>query len=692
MKLPFRTGPSWLPKLILAVVSPLAFLGTLELALRIADYGRDSRFFIADQQGPDGAYRTNPRFTELFFPASFGLKPFNFRLLKEKPAGEVRVFLIGESAAMGVPQAGFGMAPQLESILRQRFPGQVVQVYNLGITAINSHAILPIVKQAVRFDPDLLVFYMGNNEVVGPYGPSSVATERMPPLALVRASLWLKSTRIGQLLSNAMGAAAGRDRDWRGMEMFVQKSVAPDDPRLHATYRNFSANLSEMLELASQAGIPSVVSTVAVNHLDCAPFVPIETDGGRSADELFYEGRELTRSGRVEEGEQALRLALQYDALRFRADQRMNQIIREAAAGRSGVTLVDSAQALFPAGRESFFEHVHFTFEGNFRVARLLADAAGPLLFPGAGEAWDEASAEVVARDIGFSDLGRLEQWKVMNDLVTRPPFTGQSTYLEDRRYALETMDRLGERLAQGGVAKAANSVADALSSNPRAWLYLYQAKIELQRSRFQAALDALDRHDALAPEVAESMVVRAIVLAQSGKPERGLALLRSVVEKEPHYPQTYPLLASLWIAMGKASEGAADFAAWVESMPANRGIRLAYSQLLAAQGLVEEAAGQWEAVLQIVPDDERALLPYLQYLFQQNRSDEAIDRMLEAHAYNPRNFSNNDRLVQLYQQKGDKERTLEFMRDLMASGPVSEELEREYERLEAALAGGKAP
>lgn len=686
MKRIARIRPAWLPKLILAVVSPFVFFGVLEFSLRLTGYGWDTRFFIPDTEGAEDAYRTNPRYTERYFPASFGLKPFNFRIQKSKPDGSKRVFLIGESAAMGVPEPGFGMAPQLEAMLRESFPGESIQVYNLGITAINSHAILPIVRQAVDFDPDLLVFYMGNNEVVGPYGPGSATAGKMPPLAMIRLSLWLKGTRTGQLLSSFIRSTASRQSDWRGMEMFVEKSVPPDDPKLQTTYQNFAANLDAMLEHASDANIPAIVSTVAVNHIDCAPFSPVETDDGRNADSLFHEGRNQMAMGNSEAGARLLRQALEHDALRFRADQRINEIIREATRNWEGVQLVDCAEALFPGGRERFFEHVHLTFEGNFEVARHLSQAVGAKLFPQTPSS-GELERDIVENAVGFSEVGRLEQWQSMNDLVTRPPFTGQSTYAEDREHAILELSRLKQNITPQTLAATSSTVENALRQNPSTWLNLYAAKVAVQRSRYLESLAALDAHDRLAPAVAESRVIRGVALAQSGDPEKAVEVFRSIIESEPYYPQTYALLSSLWAAMGQAAKGSATFATWVEEMPTNRGIRIAYAQLLAAQGKMDAAATQWEIVLDIVPDDERALLPLILYRFQQGNNKEAIDRMLAAHAYNPRNFTNNDRLVQVYQQNGDKKATLRFMRDLMDSGPMSEALRRDYQQLQAAMA-----
>jgi hypothetical protein len=48
---------------------------------------------------------------------------------------------------------------------------------------------------------------------------------------------------------------------------------------------------------------------------------------------------------------------------------------------------------------------------------------------------------------------------------------------------------------------------------------------------------------------------------------------------------------------------------------------------------------------------------------------------MLKAFAYNPRNFANNARLQQIYEEKGDLERSIKYMRAMAESGPVKIDL-----------------
>ena len=76
--------------------------------------------------------------------------------------------------SMGEPMEEFGLARQLACLLSTRHPGQRFEVVNAAMTAINSHVIADIAREASRLQPDVFVLYIGNNEVVGPFGPGTV--------------------------------------------------------------------------------------------------------------------------------------------------------------------------------------------------------------------------------------------------------------------------------------------------------------------------------------------------------------------------------------------------------------------------------------------------------------------------------------------------------------------------------------
>ncbi len=168
-------------------LAPL-FLGGTELALRLTGYGYPAKYFLsAKMQGRD-YFLTNEKFGLRFFPPALLRTPTAVRLAADKPANSCRIFLFGESAALGDPEPSMGMGRQLEVLLRERFPGLHPEVIPAAMTAINSHVLLPIARECAHHQGDIWVIYMGNNEIVGPFGTGTIFGPQAPQLAFVRAS------------------------------------------------------------------------------------------------------------------------------------------------------------------------------------------------------------------------------------------------------------------------------------------------------------------------------------------------------------------------------------------------------------------------------------------------------------------------------------------------------------------------
>src|SRR5580698_5313278 len=306
-------------RLAASVGVPLLVFLALEVGLRLAGYGRPASFLIPDDK--PGYFRTNPDFASLFLPGNFDLRPLNIRVAAHKAPNTVRIVVLGESAAQGVPVPSFAFAPQLRAQLRSRYPGRQFEVINTGIVAINSHVVYQIAREMARYEPDLFLVYMGNNEVVGPYGPGCAYLSQMPPPWVIRASVFVRSTRTGQLFGSLLARLAPKGRgtsEWGGMSMFVNNAVAGDDPRLAAVYANFEANLRGIVEAASGAGARTVLCTVVANLKDCPPFLSLNRAGIAEKDRLaclaaLEQGRLAWKLGEDAKARELLTEALRID-------------------------------------------------------------------------------------------------------------------------------------------------------------------------------------------------------------------------------------------------------------------------------------------------------------------------------------------------------------------------------------------
>jgi len=594
----------------LAVLSPVVLLALLELLLRGMGAGFPSTYWVPV---PGRSVRVpNERFGERFFPRGLARVPAPHLLVEPKPPGVYRIFVFGESAAMGVPEPGCGFGRILEVLLTARYPGTRFEVVNTAMTAINSHAILPIAQECVAYAPDLFVVYMGNNEVVGPYGPGTVFTPAMTWLPLVRLNVWQRTTRTGQWMGSWL---AGRQAwpDWQGMEMFEDRRLPRDDPRLAATYRNFQRNLEDIVAAGRRAGVPVLLSTVAVNLKDSPPFA-----GAAAADE-FRAGERWMAAGNAARAWEAFARARDLDELRFRADGRINAIIREVAA-RDGAVLADAERAFGPApGAELFYEHVHLRFAGNYLLARTVAERIAP---PGSavGE-WPDARRAAALLPYTPWDGSRMAAQ--MHAMMERPPFTRQAGYQAARQ------KRLRELAIPADPAAALTAYRAAVESRP-ADMHLALRYAELLRAvgRPGEAAGVWRGLIAQAPIIKEWHAGLADVLSDEGRQEDAIAEYRRALELNPEFD----LAQFGWgLALAREKRMAEAAKHYRQALRINPAYAEAHNNLGLALGEPREAERCYREALRLRPDYTEARNNLALALAAQSRAGEAVMELREA-------------------------------------------------------------
>ena len=110
-------------------------------------------------------------------------------LLSAKPEGTVRIFVLGGSAAQGVPDPSFSVGRVLEVVASRALSGHEVRGRQCGDDGDQFARGAGDCPRLCRRQPDLFVVYMGNNEVVGPYGPGTVFQQWSPNRKLIRANV-----------------------------------------------------------------------------------------------------------------------------------------------------------------------------------------------------------------------------------------------------------------------------------------------------------------------------------------------------------------------------------------------------------------------------------------------------------------------------------------------------------------------
>ena len=713
----------WAYRAILAVLVPSLFLVVLEVGLRVSGYGKPATFMIPDDR--PGWYRTNPDFAGLFLPGNFDLRPLNFRIARHKAPNTYRIVVLGESAAQGIPVPSFAFSSQLRAQLRHRYPGREFEVINTGIVAINSHVVYQIAREMARFEPDLFVVYAGNNEVVGPYGPGCAYLSEMPPLWVIRASVFVRSTRIGQLMGSVasrLAPSGHRVAEWGGMSMFVDNAVLADDPRLYAVYENFSDNLKGIVKEASGAGAKTLLCTVVANLRDCPPFLSrngawlskpelaawkVPYSRGRLAwllgdateartqltealridpeyaDTSFMLGRLDLQKGDTASARQHFADALHWDALRFRPDTPINQAIRDVArAGVPGVTLLDAAMALGsdPAsngevsGRNLLFEHVHFDWDGNYRLARSMARGAAIAMFgedPG-DSGWLDGKA--CADALAYTPHERLPMLLRMDVLIRKSPFTNQLTHVEDEARMAREIDAATRNLRDPSMLSAAfKTVTAAIEGDPdNPALAGILEGIELDRGDTEGALKLARRAAELLPRDFALSADEASILIRLGRFDEAEAILMTASRSGADLDLLMPVLRDFWGRTKRLRDGIGFLDRELASRPSDRRLKVVRAELLRDSGDLAGAEQGFRAVLAEDPSSEDAQEGLVAVLNTTGRAYEAIRASFEAAPYQAKNQSNSLRAAKYCESHGDTDGLVRNLQAAELSGPVT--------------------
>ena len=689
---PLSARRKWLFRFIALVVLPLMLLGGVEAGLRLAGYGYPTGFFKTIRVGDKDYFINNESFTLRFFPPQLARWPDPFLFPAVKPPDTIRIFIFGESAAMGDPQPAYGPGRYMEILLRQRFPGKKFEVVNLGITAINSHVILPVARESARHDGDFWIVYMGNNEMVGPFGAATVFGARALPLGLVRFNLALQKTRTGQLLVSTMRHLAGKSKNtsWGGMEMFLENEIPPDDPRKETVYRNFDANLRDIVAAGMNSGAKVILNTVAVNLKDSPPFASMSNSNLPAADrqrfqQIFGDAKTLQSQGNFEsaaslfsqavkldpqfaeahfrlaqcelaltntEAKEQFQIACDTDALPFRTDTRINHAIRQLAQTHASdrLTLCDAELGLAldaPArisGDETFYEHVHFNFDGGYRLGKLWAEQIGGQLSamgnPPATTNW--ASQAECERALGLSIWNRQFVLDAVIRRLGAPPLSTQLNNVERLEMVRATESGLVRLETQPDAARQVREAFDAAIKNAPADDYLYEGLANFLEATKdpQGAIAAYRKVCGLMPNHFYACFQLGQLLREQGQPAQAEPFLEEAAQLRPSLPDA-------WFELGNGLSAQQKYMPALECMeraahlrPQDSSYVLSTGQVLTKVNRHAEGIEHYRRAIQMTPDLWEAHFELATELVAANEPEEAMREYSAVLKVNPRHVA----------------------------------------------------
>ncbi|MGH1366061.1 MAG: hypothetical protein ACRBF0_21055 [Calditrichia bacterium] len=416
----FLSRHRWLARIFLLLL-PVGFFVLLEGGLRIVDYGQTSEPFIPFQSA-EGYLGINQELGRRFFP-TVGVAPASSKtdaILEKKPDESFRIFALGGSTMAGYPYLFNASFPSLmRGMLQEAYPDKLIEVANLGMSAVPSYAVRDIAQDLEKYEPDMLVVYSGHNEFYGALGVAS-AESLGRRRSTVLSYLYLYRFKTVQLLSNLIrsgrsalrSAIAPENVSGTLMErMAGDRYISYNSEIFQKAAENFRANLQDVADVARAQDIPLLIGTLVSNIRDQRPFVDVFADELSRADwqqtynralaffqqknwnaclselnncieidslpasQYYIRGEVYEQLEKYAMAKVDFYKAKEFDGLRFRAAEHLNDIIWEFDA-LPHVTVIDVKRSFELAssneipGKTLLLEHLHPNVEGYEIMAR----------------------------------------------------------------------------------------------------------------------------------------------------------------------------------------------------------------------------------------------------------------------------------------------------------------------------------
>ena len=583
-------------RLALAILAPLLLFGMVEGLLRLTGLFRPPRLLEKVRHDGETYFTTNPEFARLFLSRLNVPSPPPVWVAAKKPQGVRRVILLGESAASGFPVSDYHLGRLIEARWRARFPGEPVEVINLSMVAVNSHALRDFAREAMALDPDMVVLYAGHNEVIGPFGPAAKFGPPASVPALSRLSLAVRRTHTGRAVGSFLGLFAGKQTpaQWLGLDEFRGVSVANDDPALDAMLANTEENFRAITRRAAERGAKVLLVAPAINLADWPPVGSEPPDAGgveavlaaqdagdisafRSAALVYEAAQKRQADGDMARAWPLYRRAADLDTQRFRADSRIRAIPQKIASDSGpDVAAIDADRWLheenpaFANDRDYFLEHVHLTFAGRAAVAELTVDGMAALWGlapreenPEAVAAWwqifPQAESEA-RRDTLFTGYDEHDMWSLAWKLLRLEVFA-DAAGLAQRRDELATKVRDLQRRATLGWDTTDIVVAyeRAQLQNPRDPLVHFTAgRLLGLRGEGVRAEEAFQQGFALQPNFNDALLNHAAMQMSRGDTETARASLSALEKYDPQANGLLKMQAAVAMREAELPEAAA--------------------------------------------------------------------------------------------------------------------------------------
>jgi len=379
-----KQTPKWF--FIVLILIPVIFFILLELSLRLFDYGKDIPQWVDARRGK---YIINPEVAFRYFNQVKNIPTTIEDVFdQQKKSNAFRVFVLGGSSAAGFPYLPMGsFSRYIRKRLELTYPNTTIEVVNLSLSAVNTYTILDLLPGVLEQKPDLILIYAGHNEYFGALGVGSMeslGTFR----GFVKLVLYLNKYKTVQLLRKTISGifslfASKKLDDSPGtlMSLMAQDQfITLNSKKYKLGLDQFEGNMGEILELIKKNNVPVIVGKVVSNLKDQKPFISVPSEDYPTANQVYEEAKKKLLNGYSKDVDSLFRLAKDLDALRFRAPEKINQIIRKLCKEYNATcvsidSLFNSVSPNGIVGNNLMTDHLHPNIRGYQLMGKAFYEA-----------------------------------------------------------------------------------------------------------------------------------------------------------------------------------------------------------------------------------------------------------------------------------------------------------------------------
>jgi tetratricopeptide (TPR) repeat protein len=340
-----------------------------------------------------------------------------------------------------------------------------------------------------------------------------------------------------------------------------------DSEKFHKGLLQFENNIRDILNMAKNNKVPVVLGTLTNNLKDQPPFVSIGSGKYPRADKVYESAKTEIKFKHLHSADSLFRLAKDLDALRFRASEKINQLInRLGKEFNCTVVQIDSAfNAASPdgiVGNNLMTDHLHPTLAGYNLMSKLYLNQMENMNYLPGREALKLTEHEqdsLTAENFKFSKLDSVaaeyrlivlkndwpfvnkQEAKNLSDLIKPNDFIEKTAYrLSDDRITWELAQRevAGWYLLEGDFAAFQNQMEVLISQYPVVVEYYDFAANELLKAeKYDDAYKFLYKRYKIRPDAYSTKWLGIINLAKN-KTDDAIKYLEESLKLSNNDPQ----------------------------------------------------------------------------------------------------------------------------------------------------------